>query len=758
MAGWKQWVKQGLLNWQRWKYDRMLEEKTVGYDGWIRAKEGERFGEDGMEGELSVRRVPYEVCRDYLTQGAVNGEQAEVVLFVGGDGRVSDIAERVAAGYFAANRGVALAYGDEDVMGPDGIRYTPWLKPHWSPDTFLSFFYFGNVFAVRTEALRGLTQEELQWIWQGEGSPDGFAAVRMGVYRLCYVLAVKCGGFSVRDVERECAEDGASDRRKAEGEGFWFPVGHMDEALFHGKGNGEMELVRSQPLDLTGCPVEMGGEDGYARSGAGGACADGMYGVEKGKLSVVIPSKDNVEALKRCIRSVQAQYGKREGELACEVVVVDNGSADKARADLEAWLEGQKGADGIVYRYIYRKMPFHFSRMCNIGAKAAVGEALLFLNDDVEMEGDGDTWNGAGDGTGKDSGGHRKRRCILEEMYNRAKRRFTGAVGVKLFYPGSRRMQHAGIVNLRLGPVHKLQFQEDDTDYFYGWNRRERNVIAVTGACLAVERKKYEEVGGFPEELPVAFNDVDFCFSLFEKGYYQVVLQDAELYHYESMSRGNDDSREKLERLLGERDRLYRRHPRMYGVDPFYHKYLVGDMLSTGFDLKADYDAQPQEAYGKVREAGRLFQHAREDACVMVSLEYAGTLWKYQAGAEGSEERAEGGYLLQGYSFVIGSDNARYEKYLIFRPEGDGMKEEELAESEGSRHGRLLAVKAEPFVRRDVEGNLPDQVNVGMTGFSVLLGKGDLPPVDCQVGVMVKDKCSGQRLYRWTQRYLKGVL
>ncbi len=725
MAGWKQWAKKGLQDWQQRKYDRLMEAKAVSYDSWIRGKEKEKYGLGGQAHEeraLSVRQIPYEVCGDYLGKGAMHREAAEVVLFVGEGGKVSGLAERVTADFFGEHKEINLAYGDEDVMGPDGIRYTPWLKPHWSPDTFLSFFYFGSIFAVRTETLRALTEAEKEWILAGgkSGGREGenrtaenggsFPAGNETVYRLCYVAAAKSGGFRARNAK---AAAGGS------GDGFGFPVGHMDEVLFHAGHNLEMEFARSKPLEGTGCPTADAAA-GFGRPAAG-----------NGLLSVVIPSKDNAEVLKRCIESVQMQCmqnGRQEGMPECEIIVVDNGSAEEVRKELEGWLAGR----GCLY--LYEKMPFHFSKMCNVGAAASKGDVLLFLNDDTEImeEAEPDGQEG-----------------LLERLYGRAKRGFTGAVGVKLYYPDSRRIQHAGIVNLRLGPVHKLQFKDDGTDFFYGWNRRERNVIAVTGACLAVGREKYMEAGGFPEELPVAFNDVDFCFTLFEKGYYNVVLQDAVLYHYESMSRGNDDDREKLERLLGERKKMYDRHPQLYGKDPFYHKYLADDMLSTGFELRADYDVCPQQGGGPRREED-LETKGREDACVMVSLEYAGLWEQSEAGREkgsGKDSGGKGGgYLLQGYSFVAGSDNACFDKYLIFG-------EEREHNAQGSRY-RVWAVRAEPYIRKDVETNLPDQKNVGMTGFCMEIGKEDLPAGTYRVGVLAREKGSGQKLYSWTNRYL----
>lgn len=704
----KQWIKKGLTDRQYRKYEKLLEKKTVSYDAWIKEAEkvwlaeeeaekvskkkhaGSRREENGYGAacDVRLRQVPYSACRDYVMGNVLESDTAKVILFAEDDGKVSEIAKRVVFEFFDSHKEVMLAYADEDVMSPEGIRYTPWLKPHWSPDTFLSFFYFGSIFAVRTQALQALTQEEKQWIWAVKESE--------AIYRLCYVLAEKSGGFARRQEE--------------------FPVGHMDEVLFHSRMNREMKLENGSSLaayeDVA--VYENMAVDKDMAADEDVAAADG----EAVKVSVIIPSKDHPEILKRCISSLQraVECERQSAPFPYEVIVVDNGSRQPVKEELENWL----GKQGSAFRYIYQPMPFHFSKMCNLGAEAAGGKVLLFLNDDVEIP----------------------KKEFLSVLYQSAIRPFTGAVGVKLYYPDSQRIQHAGIVNLQLGPVHKLQFKEDDQSYYYGWNRRRRNVIAVTGACLAVEKEKFAEIGGFAEALPVAFNDVDLCFSLYEKGYYNVVLQDVFLFHHESLSRGNDDDREKLNRLLGEKDKLYERHPKLCGNDPFYHKYFAKDMLSTGFELQADYAGKAQAADGRMPKEKGLLTHAREDACVMISLEYAGKVNGYQQSRQN--------YFLQGYSFVAGSDNACFESYLIFRQDAEA-EDSHLSDADAM----IWYVKAEPFIRKDVENNLPDQVHVGMTGFCMEFEQGALPAGSYRVGVMVKDKCSGQKLYSWTNRYLE---
>lgn len=691
----KQWMKKMLADRWRKRYDRLLEKKTVSYDTWIKEIETEKTesGEGNGGSLLTVKQVPYEACTSFCLGKVLEKETADIILFASSDGKVSDRARQAVAEYFGASAsGIQMLYGDEDVRSPEGIRYTPWFKPDWSPDTFLSFFYFGSIFAVRTELLRQLTMEEKKWILDRDNMQEDS---RNGIYHMCYILARKCGGF-----EKRQGDAGAEER-------WGFPIGHLDEVLFHGKSNREMRIGMEGILDLPG--VESLDQPASAGENAGGAGR---------KLSVVIPSKDNPEVLKRCVRSLTAEAA-RGNQDPYEIILVDNGSGEAVRKELEQWLE----ESGISFRYLYRRMPFHFSKMCNMGAEAAEGDVLLFLNDDVEFP----------DGTDREAG------SLLGELCRMARRPYTGAAGVKLYYPGSIRIQHAGIVNLRLGPVHKLQFKEDHIGYYYGWNRGKRNVIAVTGACLAVEKRKFLEAGGFPEELPVAFNDVDLCFSLFEKGYYNVVLQDAPLYHHESLSRGNDDDREKLLRLLREKDKLYERHPGLYGEDPFYHKYLAGDILSTGFELRAEYEPKKEILPVQAMDAGKLERNAREDACVMISLEYAGP-----AAAFG-EKRDESEYLIQGYCFISGSDNALFDKWILLKPEGD-------AEKNG---GKLAGIRPEPLRRKDVEDNLPDQVHVGLTGFCAVIDGRMLAKGSYRIGILAKDRCSRQKLYAWTNRYLE---
>ena len=229
----KQWIKKILADGWRRKYDRLLEKKTVSYDTWIKKTEMER--EEGGGSELTVKQVPYEACSSFCLGRVLQKETADIILFADSEGRVSDLAERQVAEYFSAHSGIKMLYGDEDVLSPEGIRYTPWFKPDWSPDTFLSFFYFGSIFAVRTEILRELTVEEKKWILkntQSEGINDTINDTIIDIYCICYVLAKKCGGFEKRRTDAGTAEE------------WSFPIGHLDDVLFHGETNREMRMGR----------------------------------------------------------------------------------------------------------------------------------------------------------------------------------------------------------------------------------------------------------------------------------------------------------------------------------------------------------------------------------------------------------------------------------------------------------------------------------------------------------------------------------
>lgn len=445
-------------------------------------------------------------------------------------------------------------------------------------------------------------------------------------------------------------------------------------------------------------------------------------------ISVIIPSKDNTAALFKCVNSL---LEKTVTNYDFEIVLVDNGSKEENRKKIEEWtniLNGsantyQKGFSGCCY--IYNPMPFNFSAMCNMGAEASKGGLLLFLNDDMEII--QPDW--------------------LDKLAGKASLPYAGAVGAKLLYPDSDIIQHAGITNLRVGPAHKLQFLSDGEVHYFGKNRGVHNVLAVTGACLMLKRKVFAQAGGFPEELAVAFNDVDLCYSIYEQGYYNIVRNDVTLYHHESLSRGHDgESEEKQMRLMREKDALYERHRELYGKDPFYHKYLTTDRLDVEYTLEYQYHMLEDMQWSKPKRDTKNAENAREDKCLVIGMECAMDIykWKYGVSKDKGKVRADSqdmGYFFQGYSFVIGSDNACYRRKLLLK---------------NKENGSILSVPVENRYRQDIKNNLKDQMNVELTGFAAKVQNGEIPAGTYRFGMLAEDMCSRQKLVNWSNWVLEA--
>lgn len=229
------------------------------------------------------------------------------------------------------------------------------------------------------------------------------------------------------------------------------------------------------------------------------------------KISILIPNKDHVDDLRRCIDSIK----ERSTYENYEIIIIENNSEEKATFDYYRTLEGQDKITVVTY-----KGEFNYSKINNFGAGFATGKYLLLLNNDTQVI----TMN------------------WLEAMLMYAQRPDVGAVGAKLYY-GDKTIQHAGVVvglgaHRTAGHTH-YKINYDNLGYM-GRLCYAQNVSAVTGACLMVKKSIYDELGGLDESFQVALNDVDFCLRIREKGYLNVFTPFAELYHFESASRGSD--------------------------------------------------------------------------------------------------------------------------------------------------------------------------------------------------------------------------
>ncbi|MCM1090790.1 MAG: glycosyltransferase [Butyrivibrio sp.] len=595
------------------------------------------------------------------------------------------------ADWFARCPETLMLYGDEDIL--DGDRTAPYFKPDWSPDLFDDRFYLGGLVAVRRA-----------WLDEcGEGLAERFAAMEQEEQSLRGTVVseedfLRCREESQRLVRR--AVELAGGYEKGQGRRH---IGHVPRILFHGENAESRETWMQYAEDVEG----RNASGQYTNELEGRRTCDTL-------LSVIIPSKDNPDLLATCIRSIP----KAADGLCYEVIVVDNGSGREEKEKVTACLEeirrgGLEGLERVVYHY--EPMEFNFSRMCNIGAEKAKGEQLLFLNDDVELVEQG----------------------CLRAMAGLAARPYVGAVGLKLLYPdgGIGQIQHAGITNLPMGPVHKLQFCRDGQDYYFHRNKGRHNVLAVTAACLMVEREKLCEAGGFAEELAVAFNDVDLCFRLYELGYENVCECDYYAFHDESYSRGDDEAPEKLGRLLAERKKLYERHPELEGKDPYYSVYLNRDGLDTRIRPLYETAGNRVQEIKKVENLEEIEAGSREeqrlkawqDACLLVRVESA------LAGGENGRS-----LCLTGWSVVLGDNNACYDKFLVLKQETDMPK-------------YYVTVCLGQY-RPDLVENMPDQTNVGLCGYMVELKEGVLPKGVYQVGAVARNRVNNHAIANWSNR------
>ena len=263
-------------------------------------------------------------------------------------------------------------------------------------------------------------------------------------------------------------------------------------------------------------------------------------------VSIIIPFKDKPELLDSCLNSILNLSSYQN----FEVIGISNNSEEPVTfSRMQAFSE----ADPRV-RFVQHNIPFNFSAVCNFGVEQAKGDYILLLNNDIEI----------------------LKVDWIERLLEHAQRPEIGAVGGKLLYPDGR-IQHAGIVIGMVGAAgHPHKFFPNDHIGYHGRLHMVHNVSAVTGAMLMVSKAKYEEVKGLDEDnLAVAYNDVDFCLKLLDKGYYNVFTPFAEATHHESISRGYEDTDEKLQRLLKEQSHFLERWKDFIADgDPYYNPNL----------------------------------------------------------------------------------------------------------------------------------------------------------------------------------------
>lgn len=447
---------------------------------------------------------------------AVARSLGEVVVFLDPGDELAPHALYMVAEELNMHPEAALVYSDEDRLDERRRRAEPLFKPDWNSDLLAAGPYVSRLAAYRIELVR------------------------------------RTGGF--RQAMRAAADYDLCLRCTAA-----TPAGqiiHIPHVLYH-RGNAK-HPERDQVASETGrraLTEFLSSRDPRATVEAGRL--PGTYRVRRWLpappplASLIIPTRDGVSLLRRCIESIR----QKTSYPSYEILVVDNQSRDPATLSYLAEIGRSGQATIIPY-----DQPFNYSAINNLAVERARGELIGLLNNDVEViESD---W--------------------LSEMASQALRPEVGAVGAKLYYPNGE-IQHAGVV-VGLGGVadHGHRHFSRDAPGYMGRLHVVQNVSAVTAACLVMRRSLYRQLGGLDaEHLAVSFNDVDLCLRLHEAGYLNVWTPYAELLHHESVTRGPEDTPEKKAREAREIDFMKRR----WGANLLNDRHYSPNLTIEGEDF-----------------------------------------------------------------------------------------------------------------------------------------------------------------------------
>lgn len=407
-----------------------------------------------------------------------------------------------------------MIYSDEDKIDEHGNRSLPFFKPDWAPAFFRSLMY----------------------------------TCHLGVYRRKLVKEI--GGFRIG---LEGAQDYDLILRLIERTG---QIYHIPKVLYHWRMSANSTALSGKAKTYARKAQIQALTEHCARLGLNAVVEPGLTEntlrmryilPEHPRVSIIIPTKDQLEILKICINSIR----ERSTYTNYELVIVNNGSVEPETLEYFAALK--KLADIQVLDY---PKEFNFSAINNFAVKHVESDLLLFLNNDTEVIAEG--W--------------------IEALVEHAMQPEVGVVGARLLYPDLT-LQHAGVI-MGLGGVagHSHKFYPAEHPGYAERAQAIQNFSAVTAACMMTRREVFDLAHGFDENnLAIAFNDVDFCLKVFEKGFQIVWTPYAELFHHESISRGPENSPRKLARFQREIRFVQQRWSDILPYDPYYNPNLTQD-------------------------------------------------------------------------------------------------------------------------------------------------------------------------------------
>ena len=413
------------------------------------------------------------------------------------------------------NAKAKVLYGDEDKIDEQGNRHQPHFKPDWNPDLLLSQNYICHPVVYKTSVLKKIGGFRVGV----EGSQDHDLLLRATAGLNCdEVVHLPFILYHWRVIENSTASN-------ASAKSYTTDAGIKAIKYF---------------LDQSGqnASVEKGRYPNTYK--VNWALPD-----EQPLVSLVIPTRDGYDILKQCLESIYDKTSYKN----FEIIVVDN----QTTCDKTLGLFSEYTSTKTNFRVLKWDKPFNYSAINNFAVSQAKGEVVGLVNNDIEVI--NKEW--------------------LSEMVSHALRPEIGCVGAKLYYPNDT-IQHAGVI-LGIGGVaghsHKY-FHKSEPGYFTRLHLVQ-NMSAVTAACLLVRKSVFEEVGGLNEQdLTVAFNDVDFCLKVHTAGYRNLFTPWAELYHHESISRGEEDTPEKVARFNKESEYMKEKWKKLLCNDTAYNPNL----------------------------------------------------------------------------------------------------------------------------------------------------------------------------------------
>ncbi|MGC8491307.1 MAG: glycosyltransferase [Syntrophobacteraceae bacterium] len=422
---------------------------------------------------------------------------------------------------------VDIIYSDEDKIDGKDVRHSPYFKGDWNSYFILSQNYVAHLGIYRKSLVDAIGGFRTGY----EGSQDYDLLLRIlclpgeiSIKHIPFILYHwrRYDGSTTFSSQNQCISDRSAHRALT-------------------------DYVSSKGISMT---IKT------SRNNTG--CWNQTFGINDPRpyVSVIIPTRDNITFLDRCIRGLK----ERTWYSDFEILIIDNNSADGSTYAYYDNLIHMNATHRL--HILYDKNAFNFSRLNNTAAAHASGDVIIFMNDDVVAR--SSYW--------------------MYNMVSIAIHPDVGAVGAKLLYDNDT-IQHAGVVLGIYGVAsHPFRFVDDDSNAHYGYPNLMREVSAVTAACMAVEKSKFVDVGGFDEQLfPINYNDVDLSLKLSARGYKNIYAPSATLYHSESMSRGRDDTPEKLESHEKASYRMIAKYGKLLRNDPFYNPNL--SLKTEGYDL-----------------------------------------------------------------------------------------------------------------------------------------------------------------------------